>query len=158
MNSPDRIDVTPSSVPQARLIVCERAGTWSVVLRGELAGAGVRLWQCRGLAEAWEALAVTPSAFLVVEATRENVGDLLRRTAWLSRDFPLARIAVVAPRSMIGYQWLLREAGALHFLTSPRRPASLAGIVIRHLANVPQPPQSMAERIWASLPWAPRLT
>jgi len=135
------------------LIVCERSGSWSVALRGELAETGVRLWECRGLPEAWEALSQTPAAFVIAEASRENIDDLLPRMLWLSRDFPLSRIAVVAPRDLASFEWLLREAGAVHFLTSTRRLAPLAGLVIRHLANVPLPPQTMLERIWARLPW-----
>ncbi len=146
-------DTDPPS--SARLIVCERSGSWSVALRGELAEAGVRLWECRGLAEAWEALAQTPAAFVIAEAAEENLDDFLRRMAWFSRDFPQARIAVVAHRNMARFEWPLREAGAVHFLTSPRRLTSLAGMVVRHLANVPPPPQTMVQRIWASLPWGP---
>ncbi len=141
----------PSSA--ARLIVCEAHGTWSVGLHRELAETGVRVWECRSLPEAWEALRQTPAAFLVAEVTPENIEDLLRRTAWFSRDFPHARIAVVAPRTMARLEWLLREAGAVHFVTSPRRLPHLAGLVVRHLANAPLGSQTMVERIWASLPW-----
>jgi DNA-binding NtrC family response regulator len=143
----------PSS--PARLIVCEGSGQWSAALRGELAEAGVRLWECRSLPEAWDALAQTPAAFVIVEATEENLESLLRRMTWSSRDFPQARIAVVAQRNMARCEWLLREAGAVHFLTLPRRLAPLAGLVVRHLANVPPPSHTFLERIWASLPWGP---
>ncbi len=105
--------------------------------------------------EAWDALTQTPVAFVIAEADRQNLDDLLRRMAWFSRDFPHARIAVVAQRNMARFEWLVREAGAVHFLTSPRRLTPLAGLVVRHLANVPLPSQTMMERIWASLPWAP---
>ncbi len=138
-----------------RLIVCERDGSWSVALRSELGETGVRVWECRSLTEAWAALVTTPAAFVIAEATRENLESLLRRMVWFSRDFPQARIAVVASRSMARFQWLVREAGAVHFLVSPRQLTSLAALVTRHLANVPPPPQSMIQRIWASLPWGP---
>ena len=147
--------LTSPNISPARLIVCERSGQWSSALRAELAGAGIRLWECRSLPEAWDALAQTPAAFLIAEVARENLEDLLRRMAWFSCDFPRGRIAVVGRRSMARFEWLLREAGAVHFLASPRRLRSLAGIVIRHLARVPPPQQTMVERIWASLPWKP---
>ncbi len=147
-----------STSSSARLIVCERSGPWSAALRSELAEAGVRVWECRSLPEAWEALGQTPAAFVVAEATGENLDNLLRRMAWFSRDFPQARIAVAARRGMARFEWLLREAGAVHFLTSPRRLAPLAGMVVRHLANVPLPSQSMVQRIGASLPWDPART
>ena len=155
MKNQDQDSSPPSP---ARLIVCERSGLWSTSLRSELAETGVRIWECRNLPEAWEALSQTPAAFVIAEAAHDNVDDLLRRMIWLSRDFPQARIAVVTQRNMAGFQWLLREAGAVHFLTSPRRLASLAGLVVRHLANVPLPSQTMLDRIWASLPWGRRRT
>lgn len=140
-------------VSSGRLIVCERTGQWATNLRRELAAAGVRVWETRSLTEAWEALAATPAAMLVVELSAENVEGLLRRMAWMSREFPRARVAVVAARRMAGYQWLMREAGALHFVCSPRRLGPLAALAIRHLADVPMPQQTLVERIWASLPW-----
>ncbi|MGA2621664.1 MAG: hypothetical protein ABSF26_29030 [Thermoguttaceae bacterium] len=136
-----------------RLIVCEQTARWSLVLRRELTLAGVRVWETRSLAEAWESLARTPAAVLVVEISRVNLAGLLERMAWFSRDFPLARLAVVAPRALAGCEWLLREAGAVHFVTSPRRLGPLAELAIRHLATLPPPQQTLVERIWAGLPW-----
>ena len=94
-----------------------------------------------------------PASFAVVELGA-NVGGLLRLLAAQPRQFPAARLAVVADRSQAGYEWLMREAGAVHFLCSPRQVAVLARLACRHLAEVPPPQQSLAERIWASLPWA----
>jgi hypothetical protein len=146
------------SLAASRLIVCERAGEWSAALRAELAEAGVTVWECRRLAEAWSALEETPGAFVIAEATRENLDELSQRLMWLSRDFPSARAAVVADRSMAAYEWLVREAGAVHFIVSPRRLPALAAMVVRHLANAPMPVQTLVERIWASLPWPTRGT
>ena len=70
------------------------------------------------------------------------------------REFPMARLAVVADRGLAGHEWLMREAGAVHFVCSPRQVGTLAQLACRHLAQVPPPQQSLAERIWASLPWA----
>jgi hypothetical protein len=147
---------SPSVASAARLIVCERSGEWSAGLRLELANSGVRLWECRRVAEAWAALTETPCAFVIVEATRANLSDLVERLSWLRRDFPDARAAVVADRRLAGCQWLLREAGAVHFLVSTRQLPPLARMVVRHLANVPVPEQTLTERIWASLPWPGR--
>jgi hypothetical protein len=137
----------------ARLVVCERSGQWAVALRHELAATGIRVWETRSLADCWEALADSPAAFLIVELTGENVGGLLRRMAQLPRDFPSARIAVVAARQLDGYEWLIREAGAIHFLCSPRALGPLGQVAVRHLAAVPVPQHGLAERIWTSLPW-----
>lgn len=139
------------SVP-ARLIVCERSGRWAVALRRELADAGVRISETRTLADCWSELVESPASFVVLELGGDVAG-LLGRMASQPRDFPRARLAVVADRSLAGYQWLMREAGAVHFLCSSRQVGSLAQLACRHLAQVPPPLQSLTERIWTSLPW-----
>jgi hypothetical protein len=137
----------------AKLIVCERSGRWAVALRRELADAGVRVWETRTLADCRDELVANPASFAVIELGA-NAGGLLRLLTKQPRQFPLARVAVVADRSRAGYEWLMREAGAVHFLCSPRKVAVLARLACRHLAEVPPPQQSLAERIWAGLPWA----
>jgi hypothetical protein len=142
----------PFSTSAGKLIVCERTGRWAVALRRELAEAGVRVWETRTLADCRDELVESPASFAVIELGA-NAGGLLRLLARQPRQFPAARLAVVANRSQAGYEWLLREAGAVHFLCSPRRVAVLARLACRHLAAVPPPQQSLAERIWTSLPW-----
>jgi hypothetical protein len=144
----------PAAAVAARLIVCEPSGHWAVVLRRQLAAADLRVYETRSLADCWEMLAKAPASFLVVELSAGGAGALLQRMARLERDFPLARVAVVADRSLAGYEWLLREAGAVHFLCSPRQSGPLADLARRHLAQAPPPPRSLTEQIWAGLPWA----
>jgi hypothetical protein len=143
------------NVAPARLIVCERTGRWAVALRRELAEAGVRVWETRTVADCWKELAESPASFVVVELGGDIAG-LLHRMARQPREFPMARLAVVADRALAGYQWLMREAGAVHFLCSPRQVGPLAQLACRHLAQVPPLQQSLAERIWANLPWGER--
>ncbi len=122
-------------------------------MRKELADSSVKTFECRRLEEAWAALAGTNTAFLIAEANSGNLSDLVERLKWLRRDFPHARAAVVADRSLADREWLMREAGAIHFLTSPRELSPLTKLVVRHLANLPQATQTVAEQIWGSLPW-----
>jgi hypothetical protein len=136
-----------------RMLVCERHDLWAAALRRELAPAGVRVWDTRSLTECWELLAATPASFVIVELTAANVENLLLRMARLPRDFPLARVAVVAARRLTGCQWLLREAGAVHYVAALRQLGPLAQLACRHLASVPPPLQSLTDRIWAGLPW-----
>jgi hypothetical protein len=136
----------------ARLIVCERTGRWAVALRRELAEAGVRVWETRTLADCFQELAESPASFAVLELGGD-FDELLCRLARRPREFPLARLAVVADRSLADYEWLMREAGAVYFLCSPRKVGPLAQLACRHLAQVPPPQQSLTERIWTSLPW-----
>jgi hypothetical protein len=136
----------------ARLIVCEPSGRWAVALRREL-GSSPRVYEARSVAESWASLAQAPASLLVVEVMPGNLAALLGRMARREREFPRARVAVVADRRLAGHQWLLREAGALTFITSPRRLQGLAELARRHLAAVPEPPAGTPEWIWATLPW-----
>jgi hypothetical protein len=150
---------TPSeSTAAGRLLVCERGGQWAGALRRELARSGVEVGETRSLAECWDALAASPASFLVVELTRAGAEDLLGRMVRRERDFPLAQVAVVAARSLAGWQWLVREAGAVHFTCAPRQLGVLADLACRHLASVPAPPQRLTDRIWAGLPWGKELS
>jgi hypothetical protein len=137
----------------ARLIVCEPTGRWAVAMRRELAETGVRVWETRSLPECWQDLKDSPDSFVVIELTTTVADDLLRRMAHLGKEFPRAMVAVVADRALADHQWLMREAGAVHFTCSPRQLSPLAAAALRHLARAPVPQQSLTERIWASLPW-----
>ena len=70
-----------------------------MALRRELAEAGVRVWETRTLADCWSELAESPASFVVLELGG-NVAGLLGRMARLPREFPAARLAVVADRSL----------------------------------------------------------
>lgn len=143
----------PKGIGPARLIVCEREGRWAVTLGRELSRTEADLVQTRSLHECWDALQRWPASFVVVELTRTNASALLERIAWRERDFPLARVAVVADRDLGFCEWLMREAGAVHFTVCPRRLGPLARLALRHLDAAPRPRLPLIERIWASLPW-----
>jgi hypothetical protein len=146
-----------SAASPARLIVCERTGRWAVMLRRELADSGIRVWETRTLDECWTELATSPASFVVLELG-SDAGGLLDRMIRQPRQFPMARLAVVADRPLTEYEWLMREAGAVHFACSPRQVGTLAQLACRHLAQVPAAPQSLTEQVWASLPWGERAT
>ncbi|MEN6458886.1 MAG: hypothetical protein ABFC63_08140 [Thermoguttaceae bacterium] len=143
------------SNPTARLIVCERTGRWAIALRRELADAGVRVWETRTLAGCLEEMAASPASFVVLEIDSEPSG-VLQLLARQQRDFPAARLAIACDSSYAAYEPLTREAGAVHFVDSPRRAGLLARLACRHLAQTPSPRQSLTESIWSSLPWTDR--
>ncbi len=136
-----------------RLIVCERTGQWAAAIGRLLGVAGPRVLETRSLGECWAALRARPASFAVLELTRGNYGPLLDGLAWLGREMPLAAAAVVADRSLAASEWIVREAGAVHFETSPRRLLGLAGAARRHLQQAPRLRPSLTEQIWARLPW-----
>ena len=149
---PNPIVQTSRRPAAARLIVCERSGRWAVALRRELTQ-GVRVYETRSLADCCAMLAEAPASFIVVELAAGGEAALFGALDRLDRDFPLARLAVVADRLRADDGWAIREAGAVHFVCSPRRLGPLAGLACRHLAAAPLPPRDLAEQIWAGLPW-----
>ncbi len=142
--------------PAARLIVCEQTGAWAIALRREPAGVGLPVHETRGIAECWKVLAVAPASLVVVELTAATVEELLRRMLHLPRDFPRAKVVVVAERGLAQYEWLAREAGAVHFACSPRQAGTLVALARRHLEKTPLPQRTFAEQVWEGLPWATR--
>jgi hypothetical protein len=134
------------------LITCERTGRWAIALRRELPP-GVRIHETRSVPECFRTLAASPAGFVVAELTRSNVDVLLERFLRLERDFPSARVAIVAERALADWEWLVGEAGAVHFTTSLREAKPLAALALRHLRQAPSPRLGLAERIWAELPW-----
>ena len=137
----------------ARWIVYERTGRWAQGLRRESDAAGLRIHEVRSLADCWEMLGRFPGSFVVVEVSRSEIGALLTRLARWEREYPLARAAVVAERSLADWEWLLREAGAVWFTTSPRELGPVAAAARRHMEQVPEPEMGIADRIWSGLPW-----
>jgi len=145
--------VVAAGATPARWIVCEKTGRWATALRQEPEARGTRVWETRSLAECWEMLPRWGASFVVAELTSANVDALLDRLARLPRDHPLCRVVVVADRSLARYEDLVREAGAVWFVVSPRELGPLAATARRHLRLAPSEPRRLAERIWASLPW-----
>jgi hypothetical protein len=137
------------------MIVCEQTGRWALALRRELP-IDNRLCETRSIPDCWRTLAQNPTAFVVAEFTQSNADALLDRLVWLERDFPLARMAVVADRSYRLCENLVREAGAVHFVTSPREANVLAAVALRHLRAAPRPELAVADRVWNELPWGKR--
>ena len=138
----------------AKLIVCESGSSWTVGLRREAGTWPIRIHETRSIEECRRLLDAHPASFLVLELTRAGLEGLLRFLARIGRDYPWARAAVVAPREMAAAEWLLREAGAVHFVASPRQLAGLVRTARRHCQAAAQPRRSPAEEIWASLPWS----
>ncbi len=122
-------------------------------MRVELAATGVRLWETGPRPNLSDELAGAPASFLILELTAKNGRWLIDTLTELQRHWPGVRAAVVADRPLTEWEWLMREAGAVHFLTSPRKLAPLVELACRHLAAAPAPRQSLPERIWSSLPW-----
>ncbi|MEX0678528.1 MAG: hypothetical protein WD063_15715 [Pirellulales bacterium] len=134
------------------VIVCERRGIWAAGLRRHLPRE-IRVCETRLLADCRRELAGAPPSLVVVELSESNLAAALDLVADAVRRFPLARVVAVAERGWEPYEWLLREAGAIHFTTQPRKADTLARLAVRHVARVPLPRTTLVAEIWDSLPW-----
>jgi hypothetical protein len=145
----------PRAIMNAALIFCERTGAWCVALRRLLDEYESEIVETRSLAECREELLRRPASMLVLEATADSLAQVLSWLARLERDFPQARAAVVAERSLAQYEWAVREAGALAMSTSPRNLEPLVSLARSFLSMRQIAEPTMTERVWNSLPWKP---
>jgi hypothetical protein len=139
------------------VIVYERKGVWAATLRRRLSAA-IGLRETRGLAECADELEAAPGSLLALETTRKNLSGVLDLLADVARRYPGARAVVLAERGLEPYEWLMREAGAAHFTTSPREAEDLARLAERHVGRAGSSQADPAARIWRSLPWSDAAT
>jgi hypothetical protein len=135
----------------ARLITCEKRGSWASALRRHI---DFTVYETRALAACWREVTARPHSFLVLELTRENGELLVGRLNDLGREFPGAAAVVVTERHLRRLEWLVREAGAIHFEVSPRRLRFVAEMARRHLSAAPAADLTPTQRILESLPWS----
>ncbi len=136
------------------LIVCERSGLWAAAI-GRCLPVEIAMRQTRSLAECAAELAAAPESLLALELSRQNVAGILALLSSLGRQYPSAAALVLAERGWESYEWLLREAGTMHFTTSPRQPDELVRLVAGHISRQSAPQQNFAAQIWDALPWSP---
>jgi len=135
----------------AKLIVCEKTGRWATAWRQAIDGS--QIFETRSLADCWEELTNYPASLIALETTSANLEQVATWIARLGRFFPSARAVVLAQRTLQPAAPPLREAGAIHFLCTPRKIDSLARLAERHLATAPKKPRSPSEQIRDRLPW-----
>jgi len=137
----------------ARIIVCEKTGSWAAALRGVLSATQHCVRETRSLAECWRELEQSPASLVALELTSEDSEALVRRLLDLSRRFPRARAIVLGRRVLKPFESLFREAGAAHVLLSPRGVSGAARLIERHMAQVPREQLTFHQSIWNRLPW-----
>jgi DNA-binding NarL/FixJ family response regulator len=140
----------------SRLIVLERDGHWAAALRRELDDAAVRIVETRSWDEVWQLLGQSPSALVAAELSPATPERTLAALARIERVYPQAAIIVLADRRLAGYRDLLLEAGALHFISSPRRLPEIGAILRRRAARFDGPvaADDPLEEIRNNLPWS----
>jgi hypothetical protein len=133
-------------------IICERTGSWATALRRHLPR-DLRLRETRNLADCRGELAAAPASLVVVEVSESNLAAVVELAVDVERMFPWARMVAVASRGCEAWEWLLREAGAIHFTTSPRTADTLARLAARQTARIPTARGTLVAEVWDSLPW-----
>src|SRR5262245_15987030 len=142
-----------ASMSQTQVILCDRSGRWAHGLARRLPP-GLRLWQVRSLAECTDRLTAAPTSLVALEVTTATLSGVVAWLEALPRRFPLARSLALAEPKLCCFEWLLREAGVVHWLTSPRELSTLRPLVQRHVARLPASRATLAQQVWDSLPWA----
>ena len=145
--------VQPAVSRPPRVIVYERSGRWAAALRPQLPPE-TPLAETRSLGECSAELALSPGSLLALEVTERNLAAVVDLLCGLSRRDPLARALVLAGDGMVASEALLREAGAVHFMTTTRAATGLEQVFENHFRRVPSPPKNLADSVWESLPWA----
>ena len=141
----------------ATLIVMERDGRWAAALRGAFDRGAVpcRLIEVRSLDECWDELRGRPGALLAIELTEPLLQWILAALCRLERECPQAAMLVLMERRLARCIPLLREAGAVHCIVSPRRLGEAVELVQRHAARQPAAADG-PEQVFADLPWSER--
>ena len=129
-------------MPVARCIVCERSEKWAVALRRPLQNGRAPGVETRSLDECWNEVVGQSGQ------SRGGGGDARRIwSRWCPgcggcRRVSAARVVVLGSRGLEAGQWLLREAGAVHVVFSPREWPPVVRIVQRHLGAAAGPGDS----------------
>ena len=141
------------SMQSARIIVCEKTGSWATALRRALSSTRHRVRETRSLTECGRELEQGPASVVALELTMENCEAVVRRLIDLPRRFPRARAIALGPRVLKPFECLVREAGATHVLLSPRRVADAARLIERHMLQTTGDPLTFRQAISHRLPW-----
>jgi DNA-binding NarL/FixJ family response regulator len=145
---------------QMQLLICETTGDWAaLIVRG--LPISVRLMETRSLSEVWPRLAPAAAGVVLLELTTERASQTLAALVRLERDFPHLAAVVLTDRSLAAWEEICREAGAVHFVVSPRNIHQVIELICRQAAVVKQnlPAEDdqtmpLEDKILAELPWS----
>jgi DNA-binding response OmpR family regulator len=137
------------------VIVCERSGIWAAGLRRALEPDRIAMRETRRLVDCEAEVLAAPASSVLVEWSRSRRGELALFLDRLTRRFPGVQAIALAERDARRDELLAREAGAIHFVRSPRELAAAAQLIRRHKQThtAVQPGDDLLELVWQSLPW-----
>ena len=142
----------------APLILCERTPRWAGAFRRELRKAPreveFRIAEVRSFTQCERELAASPHSVAAIEMTSQNLHPALQALVEYRDRFPHVRLIALADRELAPHELLVREAGAIQIVFSPRSLASSVRLIRRHLARAPKKETTLEEAVWNKLPWA----
>ena len=141
-----------------RLILSERQGDWATALVRLDRDVSPFLCETRSLQQMQDSLEISPCSLLGIELTKTNFEAVLDTLVWLPRSYPEAIAVILTNRHLRGYEWVLRQAGAIDFLVSNRDLPSLIKTTRRHLQLTSADSPIPLPNIWQRLPWPARRT
>lgn len=147
------------SLPRAVLVVCERSGLWTAMLRRCPLSDSVLIRETRTLSECNDRLAEYPAAIAAVEARANNIAELADWLVQLERVRPKVRVVVLGRDLPSPCADWLREAGAIHIAPSVRAAGELLDLSLRYhsqagFGRLNFCPVTLEEQIAADLPWS----
>lgn len=139
------------------LILLERTSRWAAAFRREMRKlpqkAAIPIREVRSLPQCQRELESSPHSEVGVEILPQNLAAMMQSLSELSRQYSNCRLMALAARGLESHELLLREAGAVHVVFSPRSLAPALRLARRHLNRAPRPVQTVEEAVWANLPW-----
>jgi hypothetical protein len=118
------------------------------------------LIETRHLDEVWERLPRFKTTMVALELTLNRAEQVLTGLIRLDHEFPQTAAVVLAERSLAGWEQITREAGAVHFIASPRKLEEIALLVRHRVAakleyrlSSQEQALPLEEQILADLPW-----
>jgi hypothetical protein len=139
-------------------IICETTGDWAAIL-GPLLPPSISLIETRRLDEVWERLQGATAAIVALELTLERADEIQAALRRLGDEFPQTVPMVFSTRSLAAWEEVVREAGAVHFVSSTRRIGEVVDLVRRRAASAigealhGNEAPSLEDQILGSLPW-----
>jgi hypothetical protein len=142
-----------AGMQQAKLLVCEPVPNWVAAIRWSWPCDSEPFVEAANLADCRRHLASHPASLLALDCTALSKHELLLWMLEIKCHFPLVRVIALLARGHGGWEWLIRELGAVHVLVGTREVDTIFTFYKHHLASLPEPQLSLREWIWNRLPW-----
>lgn len=147
LNEADNVERT------SRLIFCERQGRWAASLRRVWPEMPTTIVETRGYDECFDAVKVGDVSLVALEATPDNIAKVCRWVWRFRNSRPASDVVALSQPSLERWQWLWREAGAMHVIHCRRELETVRDLAIRHFELHPAPKSGVAAELLGRLPW-----